>query len=82
MQLDQKQYEQNRWKMYYEWITRDSKIQGANMGPSWGRQDPGGPHELCYLGLKALVLTRMYVGIFVSVSTVEMNWTETRSFHF
>ena len=20
-------------------------------GPIWGRQDPGGPHELCYLGL-------------------------------
>ena len=22
----------------------DSKVHGANMGPSWGRQDPGGPH--------------------------------------
>ena len=22
----------------------DSKINGANMGPIWGRQDPGGPH--------------------------------------
>ena len=22
----------------------DSKIHGANMGPNWGRQDPGGPH--------------------------------------
>ena len=21
-----------------------SKIHGANMGPIWGRQDPGGPH--------------------------------------
>ena len=30
----------------------DSKVHGANMGPSWGRQDPGGwPHELCYLGM-------------------------------
>ena len=28
----------------------DSKVCGANMGPIWGRQDPGGPHELCYLG--------------------------------
>ena len=32
----------------------DSKIHGANMGPIWGRQDPGGPqrwpHEPCYLG--------------------------------
>ena len=22
----------------------DSKVQGANMGPIWGRQVPGGPH--------------------------------------
>ena len=22
----------------------DNKIHGANMGPTWGRQDPGGPH--------------------------------------
>ena len=22
----------------------DSKVHGANMGPTWGRQDPGGPH--------------------------------------
>ena len=22
----------------------DSKIHGANMGPIWGQQDPGGPH--------------------------------------
>ena len=21
-----------------------SKVQGANTGPTWGRQDPGGPH--------------------------------------
>ena len=20
------------------------KVDGANMGPTWGRQDPGGPH--------------------------------------
>ena len=32
----------------------DNKVHGANMGPIWGRQDPGGPcwtHELCYLGM-------------------------------
>ena len=22
----------------------DSKVYGANMRPTWGRQDPGGPH--------------------------------------
>ena len=24
--------------------TPDSKVNGANMEPIWGRQDPGGPH--------------------------------------
>ena len=32
------------------YVYPDSKVHGANMGPIWGRQDPGGPHELCYLG--------------------------------
>ena len=22
----------------------DIKVYGANMGPTWGRQEPGGPH--------------------------------------
>ena len=26
------------------WLCPDSKVDGANMGPIWGRQDPGGPH--------------------------------------
>ena len=25
-------------------INLDSKVHGAYMGPTWGRQDPGGPH--------------------------------------
>ena len=29
---------------YMYWNTPDSKVHGANMGPTWGRQDPGGPH--------------------------------------
>ena len=29
----------------------DSKVHGANMGSIWGWQDPGGPHELYYLGM-------------------------------
>ena len=28
------------WKYHYP----DSKVHGANMGPIWGRQDPGGSH--------------------------------------
>ena len=35
--------------------TPDNKVQGANMGPTWGWQDQGGfpcgPREPCYLGL-------------------------------
>ena len=26
------------------WAIPDSKAHGANMGPNWGRQDPGGPY--------------------------------------
>ena len=29
---------------YAERITPYSKVHGADMGPIWGRQDPGGPH--------------------------------------
>ena len=29
----------------------DSKVHGANVGPIWCRQDPGWPHEPCYLGI-------------------------------
>ena len=25
-------------------IDPDSKIHGANVGPTWGQKDPGGPH--------------------------------------
>ena len=25
-------------------VNLDSKVHGTNMGPIWGRQDPGGPH--------------------------------------
>ena len=39
-----------RHQTHYGNIT-DSKVHGANMGPIWGRQDPGGPH----VGPKRLV---------------------------
>ena len=26
------------------WFLPDNKIHGTNVGPTWGRQDPGGPH--------------------------------------
>ena len=32
------------WWVYFMNIHLDSKAHGANIGPIWGRQDPGGPH--------------------------------------
>ena len=33
------------WELQKQMIRfPDSKVHGANMGPIWGRQDPGGPH--------------------------------------
>ena len=29
---------------FFQENSPDSKVHGANMGPTWGRQDPGGPH--------------------------------------
>ena len=29
---------------HQDYTIPDSKVHGANMGPIWGRQDPGGPH--------------------------------------
>ena len=26
------------------WVIPERKVYGANMGPTWGRQDPGGPY--------------------------------------
>ena len=41
----------------------DSKVHEANMGPIWGRQDPGGPHvgpnEPCYLGTDVPFLSQV-----------------------
>ena len=28
----------------FVWNIPENKIHGANMGPTYGRQDPGGPH--------------------------------------
>ena len=34
----------SRWVIYKVQAVPDSKVHGANMRPTWGRQDPGGPH--------------------------------------
>ena len=38
---DKLMYTEQQWKRQN---IPDSKVHGANMGPIWGRQDPGGPH--------------------------------------
>ena len=34
----------NSWDVLQKIMIPDNKVNGANMGPIWGRQDPGGPH--------------------------------------
>ena len=34
----------NQYQSRYIDIMPDSKVHGANMGPTWGQQDPGGSH--------------------------------------
>ena len=41
----------HKWVVTFSWCHQrryqsnpDSKVPGANVGPIWGRQDPGGPH--------------------------------------
>ena len=36
--------EQFRHNLLGHHIIPDSEVHGANTGPIWGRQDPGGPH--------------------------------------
>ena len=48
----------------------DSKVHGANMGPIWGRQDPGGPHvgpmNSAIWGVILIQVTFRYFGKIVS----------------
>ena len=41
----------------------DSKVHGASMGPTWGRQDPGGPH----FGHMNLAIWAMYLSIYIYI---------------
>ena len=38
----------------YVWNLPDSKVHGANMGPTWVLSAPDGPHEPCYQGYLCL----------------------------
>ena len=44
-QLKVRRGAEHRWAVIiYTLLLPISKVHGANMGPIWGRQDPGGPH--------------------------------------
>ena len=54
----------------------DSKVNGANMGPIWGRQDPGGPHVgpiIFAIWETILIMHMLTCSIVQIVSYVEMN---------
>ena len=42
-------------------IFPDSKVHGANMGPTWVQSSPDGPHVLCYYR-KTSNISRTFVG--------------------
>ena len=50
-------------------IIPESKVHGANMGLIWGRQDPGGPRELCYLGCTVVPLSYWNLTLFLKIVT-------------
>ena len=56
----------------------DNKVDGANMGPTWGRQGPGGPH-VCPMNLAICVVAltdkqlEMY-GCILSTILLLMPW--------
>ena len=39
-----------KWLLAYPLNSPDSKVHGANMGPTWVLSAPDGPHEPCYQG--------------------------------
>ena len=54
-------------------IIPDSKVHGANMGPIWGRQDPGGPH----VGPMNLAIWDMHSWIYLFICSVYMGVVES-----
>ena len=57
----------------------DSKVHGANMGPIWGREDPGGPHVgPMNFAIWVVVLCKIYsyvhcIHVFVTCAITNMS---------
>ena len=58
----------------------DSKAHGANMGPIWGRQGPGGPHVgPMNFAIWGITRNRRYVWIEVLDSLIYNHWSPVDS---
>ena len=55
----------------------DNKVYGANMGPIWGRQDPGGPH----VGPMKLAIWDLSMLIHVHLMPMKQHWIPWISNH-
>ena len=56
----------------------DSKVHGANMGPIWGRQDPGGPH-VGPMNFDIWVVIAWFNADLSSIGALEINVCKTRT---
>ena len=54
----------------------ESKVHGANMGPIWGRQDPGGPHVAPWTLLSGM-LRIQFMGTFREIA---LKWISQKAF--
>ena len=50
----------------------DSKVREANMGLIWGRQDPGWPHELCYLDTCVILIWNFPIYVFIEQQIIKV----------
>ena len=53
------------------YVNPESKVHGANMGPIWGRQDPGGPH----VGPMNLAIWET-INTLRQLDLLHLNWTD------
>ena len=64
---------------YTTYSTPDSKVHGANMGPTWGRQDPGGPHvgpmNLAIWGYRGIISSLNGFRLSIQITfIIVLNW--------
>ena len=63
--------------------TPDSRVQGAYMGPTWGWQDPGGPHVgPTNLAIRDSIKIRIYVFVWFNTQQKAMPWLPLNSWIF